>query len=74
MERWILETEAEVTDARGNSMGKGMAPCVPTMHAGRSTRFGDEAREKAEGGHERNLDLILSAGGDERNMLIFSNS
>ena len=69
-----VEREGQGHPCRGNSMGKGMEPCVPTMHAGRSTWFGDKAWEKAEGGHERNLDLILSAGGDEKNMLIFSNS
>ena len=44
------EREGQRHPCRGNSMGKGMEPWAPTMHAGRSAWFGDEAREKAERG------------------------
>ena len=89
VEKWILETEAEVNRCQGSvrqrekgkaTLAEGTAGVKACNHEHPLCMQGGQhglemgLKRKLRGGHERNLDLILSAGGDERNMLIFSNS
>ena len=68
------EREGQGHPCGGNSRVKAWNHEHPLCMQGGQHGLETGLKRKLRGGHERNLDLILSAGGDERNMLIFSNS